>query len=62
MISLCRKNFPDQQWIVADMRTLALPRRFDGVMAWDSFFHLNHDDQRRMFPVFRAHAKRKAHR
>ncbi len=25
-------------------------------MAWDSFFHLGFDDQRRMFAVFRAHA------
>jgi SAM-dependent methyltransferase len=57
MISLCQTNFPDRQWIVADMRTLALPRGFDGVMAWDSFFHLSYDDQRRMFPIFRAHAK-----
>ncbi len=57
MISLCRKNFPERQWIVADMRSLDLQRRFDGVMAWDSFFHLSHDEQRRMFPVFRAHAK-----
>jgi SAM-dependent methyltransferase len=56
MISLCRENFPDRQWIVADMRTLDLQRRSDGVMAWDSFFHLTPDDQRRMFPVFRAHA------
>ncbi len=46
-----------REWLVADMRRLALIRRFDGVLAWDSFFHLNFDDQRRMFPVFRAHAK-----
>ena len=57
MISLWRKNFPDRQWIVADMRTLDLQRRFDGVMAWDSFFHLTFDDQQRMFLVFRAHVK-----
>jgi SAM-dependent methyltransferase len=56
MISLCRTSFPDRQWIVADMRTLALQRRFDGIVAWDSFFHLAHDDQRRMFPIFCAHA------
>jgi hypothetical protein len=35
---------------------LALQRTFSGILAWDSFFHLCHDDQRRMFPVFRAHA------
>jgi SAM-dependent methyltransferase len=57
MISLAQGNFPDREWIIADMRALSLGRTFDGVMAWDSFFHLNYDDQRQMFPTFRAHAK-----
>lgn len=57
MISLARGNFPEREWLIADMRKLALSRAFDGVMAWDSFFHLNFDDQELMFPVFRAHAK-----
>jgi hypothetical protein len=39
------------------MRSLALDRRFHGILAWDSFFHLKPDDQRTMFPVFRAHAQ-----
>jgi hypothetical protein len=56
MISFCRDRLPDQEWIVGDMRQLALGRRFDGILAWDSFFHLNHDDQRRMFPIFANHA------
>ena len=56
MISLCQRDFPEHEWIVGDMRMLALSRRFDGILAWDSFFHLTFDDQRRMFPVFRAHA------
>jgi SAM-dependent methyltransferase len=56
MISLARANFPERRWRVADMRTLALGERFDGVMAWDSFFHLSYDDQRRMFPIFHEHA------
>jgi SAM-dependent methyltransferase len=56
MIALCRQRLPDQEWIVADMRHLALGRRFDGILAWDSFFHLDHDAQRRMFPTFAAHA------
>jgi SAM-dependent methyltransferase len=56
MIDLCRDRFPAHEWIVADMRTLALGRPFGGVLAWDSFFHLCPDDQRRMFPVFRQHA------
>ena len=56
LISLCRARMPDQEWIVADMRSLALGRRFDGILAWDSFFHLGHADQRSMFKIFAAHA------
>lgn len=56
LIALCRERFPDRDWIVADMRRLSLGRRFDGLIAWDSFFHLGFDAQRAMMPVFRAHA------
>jgi trans-aconitate methyltransferase len=57
LIDLCRQRFPDSEWQVADMRSLALGRRFDGILAWDSFFHLEMDEQRAMFPRFAAHAK-----
>ena len=56
LIALCRDRFPQQDWLVGDMRELALGRRLDGLIAWDSFFHLTPDDQRRMFPRFRNHA------
>jgi hypothetical protein len=56
MIAFCKERFPDSAWDVADMRTLSLGRTFDGILAWDSFFHLSRDDQRRMFRIFRAHA------
>jgi SAM-dependent methyltransferase len=56
LIDACMKQFPEQEWVVADMRALALQRTFAGIVAWDSFFHLGHDDQRRMFPLFRLHA------
>jgi trans-aconitate methyltransferase len=56
MISFCRDRLPDQEWIVADMRQLALGRPFDGIVAWDSFFHLDYDAQRRMFVVFANHS------
>jgi SAM-dependent methyltransferase len=56
MIALCRSRQPASHWIVADMRTLSLGRRFDGLLAWDSFFHLSPADQRAMFAVFAAHA------
>jgi len=56
LIALCREKYPDRIWHVADMRSLALDKTFRGLLAWDSFFHLSHDDQRRMFPIFTRHA------
>lgn len=56
LIALCRERFPMHQWIAADMRRLDLDRRFDGLIAWHSFFHLPPDDQRTMFARFAAHA------
>jgi SAM-dependent methyltransferase len=56
MIALCRGCLPGHEWLVADMRQLALGRRFDGILAWDSFFHLDPTAQRQMFTVFDAHA------
>jgi hypothetical protein len=60
MIAKFRARLPGQQALVWDMRTLSLGRRFHGILAWDSFFHLSHEDQRRMFPIFRAHAAPRA--
>ena len=60
LIGMCKSRFPDQEWIVSDMRTLSLDRRFQGILAWDSFFHLCPEDQRQMFPVFRSHVESKA--
>ena len=56
LIATCRRRFPEAQWMVADMRTLSINRTFDGLIAWDSFFHLPHHDQRALFAIFRAHA------
>lgn len=56
LLAMCRTKFPEQSWIEADMRTLSLGRQYDGILAWDSFFHLSPDDQRRMFPIFQDHA------
>jgi SAM-dependent methyltransferase len=60
MISFCESEFPGHIWRMADMRSLSLGETFDGLLAWDSFFHLSHEDQRRMFPIFRAHASPRA--
>ena len=56
MIELCTARFPEQKWLIADMRQISLNQQFDGILAWDSFFHLTPDDQRLMFPVFDGHA------
>jgi SAM-dependent methyltransferase len=55
MLAIARARIPDAEWIHADMRGLDLGRRFGGIVAWDSFFHLTRDDQRAMFPVFARH-------
>ena len=57
MIAMCRDRFPEQTWMVRDMRALDLGSRFDAIIAWDSFFHLGQNDQRRMFPIFQRHAR-----
>lgn len=56
MASLFAKNVPGGEAICADMRGLSLGRRFDAILAFNSFFHLGPDDQRVMFAVFAAHA------
>ncbi|BCJ90631.1 methyltransferase [Terrihabitans soli] len=56
MIERCRARFPEHLWHVGDMRNFEQPEAFSGVLAWDSFFHLTGDDQRKMFSVFKAQA------
>ncbi|MGN6551912.1 MAG: class I SAM-dependent methyltransferase [Pararhizobium sp.] len=56
MVALFRAHLPAATAHVADMRQLDLGDTFDGLIAWDSFFHLAPDDQRAMIPTFRNHA------
>jgi SAM-dependent methyltransferase len=56
MISMFRENLPGQTGIVGDMRMLDLQKTFDGLIAWDSVFHLSRADQRSMFRIFRDHS------
>ena len=56
MIAICRQRFPAGDWRVADMRALDLGQVFDGIVAWDSFFHLSREDQRRVLPLLANHA------
>lgn len=57
MIELCKKRFPSERWVVYDMREINLHQQFDAILAWHSFFHLDHDSQRNMFKVFESHIK-----
>lgn len=56
LIAIARARLPNAEWMAADMRTLALDVKANGLLAWDSFFHLTPDDQRRMLDVFARHA------
>lgn len=57
MLDIARERWPDGDWRQADMRTLDLKERFDGLIAWDSFFHLTRDEQRACLPLMAAHLK-----
>lgn len=39
------------------MRAIKLPKKFDAIIAWDSFFHLTQDDQKKMLTIFASHLK-----
>lgn len=56
LIGLCQRHFPSEDWRIGDMRTVSIERTFNGILAWDSFFHLCPQDQRALFTVFRKHA------
>ena len=57
MVEICRSRFPAQHWRVMDMREMSLDQSFDGIIAWDSFFHLDPDEQRAVLRRFRGHLK-----
>lgn len=55
LLASARAALLQAEWIEADMRTLDLGRRFDAVLAWHSFFHLDEEDQRTTLPRLAAH-------
>jgi ubiquinone/menaquinone biosynthesis C-methylase UbiE len=54
MLDLAQRRFPNSEWICCDMRNIQLDK-FDGIIAWNSFFHLNQDDQRCVLELFSKH-------
>ncbi len=55
MLEIAKRRWLDGDWQVGDMRTLDLPERYDGIIAWNSFFHLTEDEQRSTLPRLAAH-------
>jgi 2-polyprenyl-3-methyl-5-hydroxy-6-metoxy-1,4-benzoquinol methylase len=60
MLEIAKRRFPDATWINMDMRKLQLDTKFDGILSWDGFFHLNQEEQRRVLPIFAEHLNPKA--
>lgn len=57
MIDLARKNYPGGDWRQADLRSLDLGEAFNGVIGWDSFFHLTPEEQRTTLVRLASHLK-----
>ncbi|MEM7021224.1 MAG: class I SAM-dependent methyltransferase [Pseudomonadota bacterium] len=57
MLEIARRRFPAGDWRHGDMRTLDLAERFDGILGWNSFFHLTADEQRSVLPRIVSHMK-----
>lgn len=55
MIGIAKKNFPKNEWLVGDMRQISLDKKFSGIIAWNSFFHLTNSDQKMAFKKFLYH-------
>ena len=57
MLELARARVPTGDWRLGDMRRLDLAERFDGILGWNSFFHLTPDEQRAVLPRLAAHMR-----
>ena len=57
MLSIAKDRFPENDWFLADMRSLSLDQSFDGIIGWNSFFHLNQTDQRTTLPILANHLR-----
>lgn len=55
MLAVARRHLPAGRWVHGDMRTLDLDQRFDGILGWNSFFHLTQIEQRAVLPRLAKH-------
>lgn len=56
LLALARQRFPQARWVQADMRELDLGECFDGILAWDSLFHLDRTAQANCIETIGRHA------
>ncbi len=57
MLDIARGRWPDGDWRQGDMRDFDLGETFDGIVAWDSFFHLTQDEQRKSIGHIARHLR-----
>ena len=55
VLEIARGRLPDGDWRAGDMRDLVLGETLDGIVAWDSFFHLDPQAQRQTLGRMAAH-------
>ena len=55
LLDIAKQRFPENRFILGDMRKLNLGEQFDFIIAWNSLFHLPHCDQREIFAVLARH-------
>lgn|GEM_PF-325147 len=56
-LALARERVPQGEFVEGDLRDFDLGRQFDGILAWDSFFHLSVAEQRKCLARLAAHAR-----
>ncbi len=49
MIEKARRNVPEATFITGDIVSIEINRKFDGILAWDSLFHLPLENQEKPF-------------
>jgi len=55
LLGLARERVPGSEFVQCDLRSFQFDDRFDGIIAWDSFFHLNAAEQERALERFARH-------
>lgn len=57
LIQIAKAHYPNSKWMVEDMRDFKLSTKFDGIITWNSFFHLDHKGQLNALDSFKNHLK-----